>query len=453
MSSGQTQESPEQKPQSLLLKVPLSTHSSHTSNSLATHSLVRNDDDSSGDVPRRPTTLNAYGLTPSTVPPFALEAQFKKLKLREAQIAPIVVNDANKHFKDPFLVSYDGKWAGFVQNIGSNAAYSNKTKGLIPENRGSCSTETGSSSDASIGEEKLYSTIREQEDEEKKKVKQEVFANLNGSWGGGERLEAIFNAPILDDYEFKNQKDRNEWSRYISQVKTFYYGSRFKNQDGKIIHDVDSNEGKFHDFLEKQKLGFRRKKRYWAQLEQRKKQQWEPMMKKLLLDNQYLPLSFRIVIGILCIISLGLAVRIFQNSHSKVHPIETDVPQQPSTIMAICVNSIAVLYLVYIGYDEFSGKPLGLRNPLSKLRLILLDLLFIIFSSANLSLTFNTLYDSQWVCTTEEASNRQLPRIDYICRKQRALAAFLFMVLFMWVTTFTISIVRVVEKVSSSSPR
>lgn len=121
--------------------------------------------------------------------------------------------------------------------------------------------------------------------------------------------------------------------------------------------------------------------------------------------------------------------------------------------MAICVNSIAVLYLVYIGYDEFSGKPLGLRNPLSKLRLILLDLLFIIFSSANLSLTFNTLYDSQWVCTTEEASNRQLPRIDYICRKQRALAAFLFMVLFMWVTTFTISIVRVVEKVSSSSPR
>ena len=53
--------------------------------------------------------------------------------------------------------------------------------------------------------------------------------------------------------------------------------------------------------------------------------------------------------------------------------------QQPSTIMALVVQSCALVYVIYIAYDEYTGKPLGLREPMSKMRLILLDLLFIIF--------------------------------------------------------------------------
>ena len=115
--------------------------------------------------------------------------------------------------------------------------------------------------------------------------------------------------------------------------------------------------------------------------------------------------------------------------------------------MAICVQSIAMVYLIYITWDEFNAKPLGIRNPLAKIRLILLDLLFIIFSSANLSLSFNTLYDGRWVCQIDEYS--MYPKVESICDKQRALAAFLFLVLVMWVSTFTVSILRVIEKVSS----
>ena len=44
-------------------------------------------------------------------------------------------------------------------------------------------------------------------------------------------------------------------------------------------------------------------------------------------------------------------------------------------------------------------------------------------------------------------------RQGYICDKQRALAAFLFLVLVTWVVTFSISILRVVERVSSGAPR
>ena len=99
---------------------------------------------------------------------------------------------------------------------------------------------------------------------------------------------------------------------------------------------------------------------------------------------------------------------------------------------------------------------MGLRDPLGKLRLILLDLLFIIFSSANLALAFNTLFDKRWVCRHDGGPTARAGEdltISYICRKQRALSSFLFVMVVLWVITFTISLVRVVEKVSSASPR
>lgn len=176
---------------------------------------------------------------------------------------------------------------------------------------------------------------------------------------------------------------------------------------------------------------------------------------QLIMDNQYFVLALRICSGILSIIALGLAVRIFVDSRDIIHRSSSDVGQQPSAIMAICVNSIAVVYIIYIAHDEFSGKPLGLRNPYGKLRLILLDLLFVIFCSANLALAFNTLFDKSWVCTAEgrsDSTSDGLLNINGICEKQKALSAFLFMMLVMWVITFSISIVRVIQKMTTPSP-
>lgn len=367
----------------------------------------------------KPKDLNAYSLKPVTVPPFVLDSHFKKLKLKDSNgISKEMGTDM--HFKDPFLISYDNNWDHFIANVGNEGcSYGDDTH--IKSGYKLCSVSNND-----------YQHM------EKMLVQDEVFTDLDGSWNGGERLNGLFNEPLLTDYDLKNPKDKRQLTKYLTQLKSFYYNEKFFN------NSKSGNNGNPYSMSSR----IRRSKFYWNQFEQRKKQQWFPHIRILFLDNQYLPLSLRILISSLCLISLSLAVKIYQHSQEKIKKIESDVPQQPSTIMAICLNSIAIIYLIYIGYDEFAGKPLGLRNPLSKLRLILLDLLFIIFSSANLSLTFNALYDNRWVCTVSYNSPSAL-RLDNICRKQKALAAFLFLGLVMWVITFAVSILRVVEKVSN----
>lgn len=442
--------------------------------------------DPSNENGQTPNILNAYSLDARTVPPFAVDTAAVSGNQRRSKRL-----ESDQMFKDTFLMSHADKWSEFLQNAGSNPSYTSRivlerkkhgestttsdTKGhavskgrstIVSHHTASSVTEkgekgekgekVGSSSITSetISDNKGYdyeSTTDSSYNEEAERVRREIFQDLDGEWEGGKRLDAIFNAPIPENYELSNQRDRSEWLKYIAQLKAFYYLKKEGSKSSMEGHPYDN--GMFHSLVNKGKDKFHDKKNSWASLERRKKQQWLPRIRRLLLQSQYLPLSLRFIIGILCIVSLSLATRIYQNSDSTVASIESSIPQQPSTIMALCVNSIAIVYLIYIGYDEFSGKPLGIRDPLGKLRLIMLDLLFIIFSSANLSLTFNTLYDSRWVCTSNGRSISDLPHVGYICHKQRALAAFLFLVLVTWVLTFTISIVRVVERVSSGSPR
>jgi len=188
----------------------------------------------------------------------------------------------------------------------------------------------------------------------------------------------------------------------------------------------------------------------------KKRKIWYKRIHIVLLNNPMVPLTLRATIFILSLLALGLAGSIFHLS--RVYSFS----QKPSTIMAIIVDAIALVYLIYITYDEYSGKPLGLRSPKAKIRLIMFDLLFIIFDSANLSLAFDTLYDTRGSCRSSETAGdftgqskvdtSQTNRVvDPICDRQRALSAFLFLALCAWVGTFAISIFRVVERVSSRS--
>lgn len=392
--------------------------------------------------------LNTYGFYPTTVPPFVLDSQIEKVNTRVTHTpSKAEINDCSQfNLKDPFLVTYDGKWGDFAQNIGSNVAYPKQAHARLSLDQNSTSSNN---SDIEKQSNTDGSSLIERE-----KAGKQVLKDLNGEWGGGKRLEKLFNTPIAGNYEFKNNEDRKAWYDYVTKIKQFYYGegSNWNPTDNKSrLEQMERGTAgrRNPDWVEE----LNRDRLKFKQVKQQKLQQWMPALKRLLLDNQYLPLGLRIVVGVLSVVSLGLAVRIFQNSSSRVAAIQSSVDQEPSTIMAICVNAIAVVYIVCIAHDEFSGKPLGLRNPFGKLRLILLDLLFIIFCSANLALAFNTLFDPQWVCTNEGGSTghtRQYPKIPYICEKQRALSSFLFVMLFMWILTFTVSIVRVVEKVSSS---
>lgn len=98
---------------------------------------------------------------------------------------------------------------------------------------------------------------------------------------------------------------------------------------------------------------------------------------------------------------------------------------------------------------------LGLRSAVAKTSLLLCDLYFIVFSASNLSLAFDTLFDRRWACYddlyTPVGTDRILipatcPDNPGICYKQKALGAVLMISLVAWLTTFSISVMRVVEK-------
>lgn len=105
--------------------------------------------------------------------------------------------------------------------------------------------------------------------------------------------------------------------------------------------------------------------------------------------------------------------------------------------MAIVVDVVAMPYICYVTWDEYTGKPLGLRSPKAKIRLVLLDLFFIIFESANASLAFDALTDQRGACrATGEGANKG------VCGRQAALGAILLVALVAWSLTFAVSIFR-----------
>ena len=103
--------------------------------------------------------------------------------------------------------------------------------------------------------------------------------------------------------------------------------------------------------------------------------------------------------------------------------------------MAIIIDAIALVYIIYITRDEYTGKPLGLRSAKAKMRLIFLDIFFIVFDSANLSLAFEAITDAK---TTPPFC----PLGQLVCRQQEALASVLLIALVAWMMTFSISVLR-----------
>lgn len=267
--------------------------------------------------------------------------------------------------------------------------------------------------------------------------------------------EVKFNPYSQDDYI---NRLGNNWHNLLTSVRDpqLYYDTEVNNNvlddrfhgtwegdqrlrealmgggDGKDLVPSGSGKGGDEKFKRKSKAG------YWFSDENRKT--WGELFRRILYYNAIIPLISRLLLVTFCCCALGMACTIFRQTHNH-----DGVLQQPLTIMAICVQLIALAYLLYIAYDEFTGKPLGLRNASDKLIYILLDLIFIIFSLANLSLAFNTLYDNQWVCDNNPLS--PVPQVGLICRRQRALAAFLFLVITFWVIGFIISLAKVVVRI------
>lgn len=214
--------------------------------------------------------------------------------------------------------------------------------------------------------------------------------------------------------------------------------------------------------------------RFWLFSPEGRVRTWNKFM-FILMRNPFVPLVTRLTVLAFVLAALGLGVNIYRESDelnsSPSALAGVQVPagqtgaesdavckQQPSTYLAFIVDSVAVLYIIYITWDEYFSKPLGLRKTKDKIRLLFLDLLFVILSAANLSLAFNTLTDQQWSCyggpldngnnsNNAQAATTTCVQSNTLCERQKGLCAVLLLAEVAWVLTFAISIFRVVERI------
>ncbi|KAJ6782282.1 hypothetical protein PWT90_00605 [Aphanocladium album] len=141
------------------------------------------------------------------------------------------------------------------------------------------------------------------------------------------------------------------------------------------------------------------------------------------------PLIFRLIVIITSIIALGVAARIIHLetvAHSKG-------AESTQSVFAVVVDTVAIPYSTYMIWDEYTGKPLGLRSAVDKMSLILLDLFFIIFKSASTALAFEALlYHNMALVSIRSLAD--------------TLAAFMLFGLVAWTMNLSVNIFRVIEK-------
>ncbi|KAJ4390420.1 hypothetical protein N0V85_007238 [Neurospora sp. IMI 360204] len=185
------------------------------------------------------------------------------------------------------------------------------------------------------------------------------------------------------------------------------------------------------------------------------------------LRHPLVPLLFRSLVLITSICALALAIRIFQLEGQRrfyqqdlqnqilaklralhaapssekyvdqelnlIRQISRGSSERTQAIVAIVVDTIAIPYTGYMLWDEYTGRPLGLRPVTQKSGLVLMDVFFIVFKAASTALAFEVLV----------YHNSQDRLRDHF---SQALAGFQLVGLMGWLTNFTVNVFRLVVK-------
>ncbi|KAK0627817.1 hypothetical protein B0T14DRAFT_422298 [Immersiella caudata] len=149
----------------------------------------------------------------------------------------------------------------------------------------------------------------------------------------------------------------------------------------------------------------------------------------VILRHPLVPLAFRLIVLLTSIMALALSARIFEIEDRQ----RDSSSERTQSIVAIVVDTVAVPYIGYMTWDEYTGKPLGLRPATAKISLVLMDLFFIIFKSCSTTLAFEALV----------YHNASDPAVQ---QYSRALAASQTVSLISWSMTFTVNVFRLVQK-------
>ncbi|KAK3319256.1 hypothetical protein B0H66DRAFT_582568 [Apodospora peruviana] len=149
-----------------------------------------------------------------------------------------------------------------------------------------------------------------------------------------------------------------------------------------------------------------------------------------ILRHPLVPLAFRLTVLLTSIMALALSGRIFE---IETRERNNNTSERTQSIVAIIVDTLAIPYIGYMTWDEYTGKPLGLRSVTQKISLVLMDLFFIIFKSASTALAFEALVFHN----SKDIQVRQY---------SQALTAFQTVGLISWTATFAVNVFRLVQR-------
>ncbi|GAP86230.1 putative regulator of phospholipase D SRF1 [Rosellinia necatrix] len=174
-----------------------------------------------------------------------------------------------------------------------------------------------------------------------------------------------------------------------------------------------------------------------------RKTAWFMRLGNFVLRHPIAPLIFRLIVLITTISALALATIIYRRERDP-ELVAGNNAETSQAIVAIVIDSVAIPYILYMTWDEYTGKPLGLRAPAQKISLILLDLVFIVLKSASTSLAFEALvyHSGDGKASNPGDSSQEVESLVLA----RGLAALTLVGLIAWILNFTISVFRLAEK-------
>lgn len=237
-------------------------------------------------------------------------------------------------------------------------------------------------------------------------------------------IPAYFRSTPQDPLTSPSQEHHTRWSDIRQQVDQPFRRHETGGIDSGLLEKYSLNE-KWQDELDDTNP-LEKGPKFWLFNRHKMRRTFY----KLLRSNPFVPFTLRGLSLVFAISALGFAARIFVLN--KRYPSG----QKATTILTIVIETIAVVYLSYTIYDEFFGKPLGLRTAKSKITFVLCDIVLTIFTSAILALAFDLYGDSYWACGQSRLHNGTL------CNRQRDLVALIFVSLVSFLFTFLVSTYR-----------
>lgn len=226
---------------------------------------------------------------------------------------------------------------------------------------------------------------------------------------------------IVSGYTTGSRENPTSWHEFVHS-STWGRSPNEKSQivDDKTFHDLQPTFDQAVDWnLDPHRFYIkeRRSKRFT-------KRMWDMAMR-----HSLSPFMFRLTVIITSLLALAIAARIYR--------LEENLPPNPAeetqSLVALIVDCVSIPYNTYMIWDEYTGKPIGLRSALSKVALVLLDIFFIIFKSASTALAFESL-----------VFHGQLN--DSIAQLAKAMASFMLIGLLAWTMNLAVNVFRTVDR-------